>query len=76
MSSQLASLRAAIEEKDKNCAEHIQLLNEAGEEYTDAMTEIRKLKEKITSLMVRGVRPTQSTALQGKLKWQKNSNYY
>ena len=53
MTKQLAEMREAMEQKDKNCAELTTLLNEAGEEYTEKETEIKSLKEKMTKLTVR-----------------------
>ena len=55
MTKQLAEMREAMEQKDKNCAELTTLLNEAGEEYTEKETEIKSLKEKMTMLTVRRV---------------------
>ena len=53
LTNQLSEIRQAMVLKDKNCAEHIQLLNEAGEEYTEKETEIKTLNEKMTQLTVR-----------------------
>ena len=52
LQTQLDQLKVSLEEKEKNCAEHVHLLNEASEEYVEKDKEIKTLKEKVTNVMV------------------------
>ena len=49
-SSQLNEMRKSLAEKEKSNAELSQLLNEAGDEYTQQGQEIKALKEQLTQV--------------------------